>query len=321
MKLFKKLFNLFIISNIFILYLTNSGCKMYSGISINESNYYSDDFNKNFEIFESRIEELRNKYHIPSISAGIIKNDSLAWYKGFGFANIEDSIVPNKNTIYHIASLTKPFTSTLIMQLVDEGKVSLNDPVSKYGIKIKGLRKIKVKHFLSHTSGGKIWKSFKYSSGRFGKLEEIIEKSSGISFGENMLNRIIKPLDLQNTAPNYQDTLNFKLTGYNLQNYLNKLACCGAGTRSVDQDTAIAMAHEKIVGAELAGAEGLVTICPTCYVQFDVGQRLMAKQFEKTSLPVFVYPELLGIAMGIDLSVGFKMHTIKVKDFLEKVSS
>ncbi len=103
--------------------------------------------------------------------------------------------------------------------------------------------------------------------------------------------------------------------------YLNKLACCGAGTRGTDQDTAIAMAHEKIVGAELARADALVTICPTCYIQFDVGQRLMAKQFEKTSLPVFVYPELLGVAMGFDFSEGFKMHTIKVTDILEKLTA
>lgn len=102
--------------------------------------------------------------------------------------------------------------------------------------------------------------------------------------------------------------------------YLNKLACCGAGTRGVNQDTAIAMAHEKIVGAERAKANALVTICPTCFVQYDTGQRLMAKQFEKTSLPVFVYPELLGLSMGMDLSVGLKMHSIKVAPILEMIT-
>ncbi|MHA2226290.1 MAG: CoB--CoM heterodisulfide reductase iron-sulfur subunit B family protein [Candidatus Hodarchaeales archaeon] len=103
--------------------------------------------------------------------------------------------------------------------------------------------------------------------------------------------------------------------------YLNKLSCCGAGTRSTDQKTAVAMAHEKIVGAELAKADALVTICPTCFVQYDVGQRLMARQFEeKTDLPVFVYTELLGLSMGIDLREGFKMHTMKVKSILEPFS-
>ncbi len=103
--------------------------------------------------------------------------------------------------------------------------------------------------------------------------------------------------------------------------YLNKLTCCGAGTRSINQDTAVAMAHEKIVGAELARADALVTICPTCYVQYDVGQRLMARQFEKTNFPVFYYAELLGLSMGINLSTGFKMHTIKVAPILEKVTT
>ncbi|MFX0121701.1 MAG: CoB--CoM heterodisulfide reductase iron-sulfur subunit B family protein [Candidatus Hodarchaeota archaeon] len=103
--------------------------------------------------------------------------------------------------------------------------------------------------------------------------------------------------------------------------YLNKLACCGAGTRGVNQDTALAMAHEKIVGADLVNADALVTVCPTCFVQFDVGQRLMAKQFEKTNIPVFVYSELLGLSMGMDFSTGFKMHTIKVAPVLEKITA
>lgn len=96
--------------------------------------------------------------------------------------------------------------------------------------------------------------------------------------------------------------------------------CCGAGTRGVDQDIAIAMAHEKIVGTERAKADTLVTICPTCFVQYDVDQQLMAKQFDKTNLPVFLYPELLGISMGMDLSASLKMHTIKVAPILEKIT-
>jgi heterodisulfide reductase subunit B len=103
--------------------------------------------------------------------------------------------------------------------------------------------------------------------------------------------------------------------------YLNKLACCGAGTRNTDMDAALGIAHEKIIGAELANADALVTVCPTCYVSYDIGQRLMAKNYEKTNLPVFFYAELLGLAMGLDFTTGFKMHTIKVDKFLEKVST
>ena len=50
-------------------------------------------------------------------------------------------------------SLTKPFAATVILQLVDEGKVSLDDPVSKYGINLQAQGTILVRHLLSHTSG------------------------------------------------------------------------------------------------------------------------------------------------------------------------
>lgn len=147
---------------------------------------------------------------------------------------------------------------------------------------------------------------------------------SGLKFATHSGCHFLKPpeiLQMDNPErPVKLDHLVEALGGTSIP-YLNKLSCCGAGTRSTDQDTAIAIAHEKIVGAELAGADALVTICPTCYVQYDIGQRLMSKQFEKTNIPVFYYAELLGLSLGFDLSTGFKMHTIKVKDFLEKVST
>ncbi|MFX1537569.1 MAG: hypothetical protein ACFFDI_25485 [Promethearchaeota archaeon] len=89
--------------------------------------------------------------------------------------------------------------------------------------------------------------------------------------------------------------------------------------RGVDQPVSIDVALSKIVELERVGVDGLVTICPTCFVSYDIGQILMAKQFgKKTKIPVFIYPELLGLSMGMDLSQGFKMHTIKVKSFLSK---
>ena len=70
----------------------------------------------------------------------------------------------------------------------------------------------------------------------------------------------------------------------------------------------------------MAEADALVTVCPTCFISYDTGQRLMAKSFERTNLPVFFYAELLGLSMGYDFSAGYKMHSIKVQSFLDKVS-
>jgi CubicO group peptidase (beta-lactamase class C family) len=81
----------------------------------------------NIKAFEKEIEALRERYHIPGLSVGIVKDKQLAWDKGFGFADVENKIVPNENTVYQIASLTKTFGAILLMQQVEAGKVSLDD--------------------------------------------------------------------------------------------------------------------------------------------------------------------------------------------------
>lgn len=102
--------------------------------------------------------------------------------------------------------------------------------------------------------------------------------------------------------------------------YLKKNLCCGAGVRGIQPEISMAIAHEKVIEIDRSQAAAMVTICPTCFVSYDIGQRLMAKQIENApKIPVFMYLELLGLAMGMDLSAGFKMHTIKVKPFLEQV--
>ncbi len=195
----------------------------------------------------------------------------------------------------------------------DTLKKKVNEHLKEIGKEFKGT--IKVRHFADVL----------YTDVGIDKIaQKVTNPLTGFKFATHSGCHFLKPPEiLQMDNPERPVKLDelVEALGAKAVNYLNKLACCGAGTRSTDQDTAISMAHEKIVGAEMAGASGLVTICPTCYIQFDVGQRLMAKQYEKTSLPVFVYPELLGLAMGFDLSDGLKMHTIKVKDFLEKLTA
>lgn len=134
-----------------------------------------------------------------------------------------------------------------------------------------------------------------------------------------------KPADILQTEdpeqPHKLDTL-VEALGAKSVPYLTKLMCCGAGTRGVNQPIALEIAHKKIIEVEKANVDGMITICPSCYVSYDIGQVLMAKQFDhKTKIPVFVYPELLGLSMGLDFSTGFKMHTIKAREFLKKVAA
>jgi CubicO group peptidase (beta-lactamase class C family) len=189
---------------------------------------------QNINAFEKRLEKLRRHYHIPSLSAGIVNEKMLAWKKGFGYADLANKIVPDENTVYHLASVTKTFSSILLLQLVEQGKVNLNDPVTKYGIHLRGRWNnkplIKVKHLLTHTGQGRLYNgylpglSFRYSGDFYHYIGQVIEKASGQSFGELMMNNIIKPLGLLHTVPNTADSLNFSRTGYNKDSFLTKVA-------------------------------------------------------------------------------------------------
>ncbi len=68
----------------------------------------------------------------PGLSIGIVYDQNLIWSKGYSFANIEKRIPASPTTLYRIASISKVFTATAIMQLRDAGKLQLDDPVSKH---------------------------------------------------------------------------------------------------------------------------------------------------------------------------------------------
>jgi CubicO group peptidase (beta-lactamase class C family) len=188
----------------------------------------------NLNAFEEDLETLRKQYHIPSLSVGIVNEKKLTWKKGFGFADVENKIVPDENTVYQIASITKTFGSIILIQLEQEGKLSLDDPVAKYGINL-GARwgsdeRIKVKHLLTHTAMGNTWNgfkpgySFRYNGDWYNRLGQVIEKASGKTFGELLMKNIITPLQLKNTLPSIDDSLNFSLTGYNKDSFVGKIA-------------------------------------------------------------------------------------------------
>ncbi|THU30359.1 beta-lactamase family protein [Niastella caeni] len=92
----------------------------------------------NVAAFEKRLEALRLRYNIPSLAIGIVNEKQLVVQGGLGYADMKKQIKPDENTVYHLASITKTFGSIILMQLVEQGKVSLDDPISKYGINLGG---------------------------------------------------------------------------------------------------------------------------------------------------------------------------------------
>jgi CubicO group peptidase (beta-lactamase class C family) len=151
---------------------------------------------------EILLENLRQELKIPAYSAAIVKDQKVLWAKGFGYADVENKIPATEHTPYHLASLTKTFASTILMQLVQEGKIKLDDPVSKYGITLESDGVIKVRHLLSHTSEGNPGEQYRYNGNRFGELDKVVQRATGKSFGELLIANILDPLGLNETAPN-----------------------------------------------------------------------------------------------------------------------
>lgn len=174
---------------------------------------------------------------IPALSVGIVHNGKLVYKRGFGFADVESRELATPGTCYRIASISKTFTAIAIMQLVEQGKMNLDDKVHKYLPWFKAKTKdldssnITLRHILSHTAGifrdgntphwetghfpdvAGLQKSiskavvfenltrFKYSNSGFALLGEIIKKVSGIRYDEYVRKHIIKKLGMEKTAP------------------------------------------------------------------------------------------------------------------------
>jgi len=108
--------------------------------------------------YADRIDDLAEKHlkrnNAPGLSLAVLKEGAVIKAKGYGVANLELKVPATAETVYQLASVTKQFTATGVMLLVEEGKVRLTDPIGKH---VKGLpdawSNITVRHLLSMTSG------------------------------------------------------------------------------------------------------------------------------------------------------------------------
>jgi CubicO group peptidase (beta-lactamase class C family) len=112
----------------------------------------------------SAIDELTRralpKQNSASLAVGIVTDGRLAWSKAYGYADIENSVPATTETIYRLASVTKQFTALMLLQLVQDGKVHLSDPVEKYLPEVNqvkgrfpGAPPITLVQLATHTSG------------------------------------------------------------------------------------------------------------------------------------------------------------------------
>jgi heterodisulfide reductase subunit B len=91
-----------------------------------------------------------------------------------------------------------------------------------------------------------------------------------------------------------------KLTGAECLDYSDEAECCGYTVVAIDDKVALEISREKLNHIKEAGAQALITVCPSCHLMFDVNQSRIERAFNETyNLPVLHYTQLLGLAMGM----------------------
>ena len=169
------------------------------------------------QVFESSLEQMAKDLHIPGLSAAVVENQELVWSHGFGKADIERNIPATSNTPYRMASLSKPFAAVIIMELVNEGLLSLDTPMKDFHIHPwfepgggswahyptryeEGT--ITVRHLLTHTSQSHPpGEAYNYSGNIFADLTWVIEDVTGKPYPAVLRERILDPLEMKNSLP------------------------------------------------------------------------------------------------------------------------
>ena len=207
-----------------------------------------------------KIAEAEAEFSYFSGTVLVAQGDSIIYSGVFGYANRDFAIPNNLYTKFNIGSITKTFTALAIIQLVEQGKINVEDPVSKYlpDCPIPEKNIITIHHLLTHTSGlydyansdvifemlykrsidemipfvygsGLLFNpgdSVSYSSGGYILLGAIIEKISGMSYRKYLIEKIFNPAGMYNSDLLFAEDISpNKAEGYkqiDRQKFINK---------------------------------------------------------------------------------------------------
>jgi heterodisulfide reductase subunit B len=123
-------------------------------------------------------------------------------------------------------------------------------------------------------------------------------------------------------VPRITDEL-VQLTGVTSLDWRGKMECCGAALAGINPELSSKLLQDKISGAVAVGADYVTPVCAYCHLQFDTAQKNLPGAGSKSKLlPVLLYPQLLGLCLGIDERLlGINQNsTIKIED-IERLKS
>lgn len=187
------------------------------------------------------------------LSIAIAKGGQVVLAEGYGFADLEFDVKVDAQTMFRIGSVTKQFTAALVMRYVEQGKLSLDDDVSKYvpDFPLQG-KSVTIRQLMNHTSGipsytdvGEAWQKvwplelsheellalvkdkpfdfepgtkWNYNNTGYYLLGMVLEKVGGKSYGQLVTSEIARPLGLERTRRDSNvDLIKNRAQGYTLQ--------------------------------------------------------------------------------------------------------
>jgi CubicO group peptidase (beta-lactamase class C family) len=183
------------------------------------------------ERFERRIELIRQSLDIPGMSVAVLHKQEAILARGFGVVDLAQGTPASEHTPYPVASLTKTFAAVVIMRLVEEGKLDLDEPMSRYDpgyaqwcdeIKASNApwahdyhcdsERITVRHHLTHTAQGKPGSGYQYNGSLFERLTAVINALSPKGFNRAIEEDILNPLGMNDTALGAGDPIRYSQT-------------------------------------------------------------------------------------------------------------
>lgn len=174
--------------------------------------------------FEAALDSIRVELQIPGLAAAVVRDENIVWARGFGLADAERGRPATDTTAFYLASVTKSVAAIVLMQLVEEGLVDLDDPITDYGVDLEAEGQITVKHVFNHTSQGIPGTVFRYNGSRYIRLGDVMLRASGRTFAQLLAARVLQPLGLRHTAPDVELLADFYEAGLNRQEFLANVA-------------------------------------------------------------------------------------------------
>lgn len=194
------------------------------------------DLQKTKTVLSGIIEKTLAAQGIPSMSIALVRGDSIVWKGAFGYANMRTRTPATTETIYSTGSSFKSVTATAIMQLAEQGKLKLDDPINNYlgdsKVQEQPDKPVTFTHILSHWSGLRsgaetqpIWgrklpktmeafttaltpvrapeTKWEYNNFAYGTAGLLVQKISGVEYEQYMLDNVLKPLGVATPHPVY----------------------------------------------------------------------------------------------------------------------